>query len=280
MRGAFLASLATVGFLTTAAGLTATPQSTTNDFWMSGMPVQGGLVTARAPKNTRNVFLNDEALQLSSDGVFLMGFDRDAPVQASVVFMLADGSKTARNISVAPGDWHIENVAANMAGGAKSSAEFEARRGAELARINAARALSRESNGWRQKFIRPVAGRVSGLFGAQRVYNGIRGSYHTGMDIAAASGAAFVAPADGVVVLAAADAFTLEGHLLMIDHGMGLNSAFLHASELLVKEGDVVKQGQIIGRVGATGRASGPHLHWGMKWNSARIDPKLLLPAF
>ena len=107
MRGAFLASLATVGFLTTAAGLTATPQSPTNDFWMSGPPVQGGLVTARAPKNTRNVFLNDEALQLSSDGVFLMGFDRDAPEQANVVFILADGSQTARNISVAGGDWRI-----------------------------------------------------------------------------------------------------------------------------------------------------------------------------
>ena len=261
-RCALLALLAAAGFLTTAAGLTATPQSPTADFWISGPPVQGGLVTARAPKNTRNVFLDDEALQLSSDGVFLMGFDRDAPVQANVAFILADGSQTVRNISVAGGDWRIENVAANMTGGAKSSAEFDARRSAELARINAARALSRESNGWRQKFIRPVAGRISGLFGAQRVYNGIPGSYHTGMDIAAA------------------DAFTLEGHLLMIDHGMGLNSAFLHASELLVKEDDVVKQGQIIGRVGATGRTSGPHLHWGMKWNSARIDPKLLLPAF
>ena len=95
------------------------------------MPVQGGLVTARAPKNTLNVFLNDEALRIGPDGVFLMGFDRDAPVQASVVFMLADGSKTARNISVARSGWRIENVAANMTGGAKSSAEFEARRGAE-----------------------------------------------------------------------------------------------------------------------------------------------------
>jgi murein DD-endopeptidase MepM/ murein hydrolase activator NlpD len=99
------------------------------------------------------------------------------------------------------------------------------------------------------------------------------------MDIAAPNGTHFVAPADGVVTLAATDAFTLEGHLLMIDHGMGLNSAFLHCSELLVKEGDYVKQGQVIGRVGATGRASGPHLHWGMKWNSARIDPKLLLSS-
>ena len=99
------------------------------------------------------------------------------------------------------------------------------------------------------------------------------------MDIAAPNGTDFVAPADGVVTLAATDAFTLEGHLLMIDHGMGLNSAFLHCSELLVKEGDYVKQGQVIGRVGATGRASGPHLHWGMKWNNARVDPKLLIPA-
>ena len=65
----------------------------------------------------------------------------------------------------------------------------------------------------------------------------------------------------------------------MIDHGMGLNSAFLHCSELLVEEGQMVKQGQVIGRVGATGRASGPHLHWGMKWRAARVDPLALLPA-
>ena len=121
MRWALLALLATFGFLTTAAGLTATPQSPTADFWMSGPPIQGGLVTARAPKNTRNVFLDDEALQLSSDGVFLMGFDRDAPVQANVVFILADGSQTVRNISVAGGDWRIENVAANMTSGSINS---------------------------------------------------------------------------------------------------------------------------------------------------------------
>ena len=98
------------------------------------------------------------------------------------------------------------------------------------------------------------------------------------MDIAAPDGTPFVAPADGVVILAAQSPFTLEGNLLMIDHGKGLNSAFLHCSELLVQTGDVVKQGQIIGRVGSTGRATGPHLHWGLKWNKARVDPKLLLP--
>lgn len=249
------------------------------DFWFSGTPVQGGLITGQAPRGARSVFLNGGELPLTPDGFFLMGFDRDAENSASLVALYSDGRRTERYLPVAPGNWRIENVAANPTGGAATSAEFQARRGPELARINAARAIHSNSNGWRQEFIRPVAGRVSGLFGAQRIYNGTPGSYHSGMDIAAPSGTTFVAPADGVVTLAAADAFTLEGHLLMIDHGMGLNSAFLHCSELLVKEGDAVKQGQIIGRVGATGRASGPHLHWGMKWNSARVDPKLLIPA-
>jgi Peptidase family M23 len=249
------------------------------DFWFSGTPVQGGLITGQAPRGSRSVLLNGVELPLTPDGFFLMGFDRDAENSFSLVALFSDGRRTERYLPVAPGNWRIENVAANPTGGAATTAEFQERRGPELARINAARAISSNSNGWRQEFIRPVAGRISGLFGAQRIYNGTPGSYHSGMDIAAPRGTVFIAPADGVVTLAATDAFTLEGHLLMIDHGMGLNSAFLHSSELLVKEGDVVLQGQPIGRVGATGRASGPHLHWGMKWNSARVDPKLLIPA-
>lgn len=263
---------------TVPIGQASTTQAET-DLWMSGTAVQGGLVTARAPQGTRTVLLNDEELALGSDGMFLMGFDRDADMQARVVFVLDNGRKIERYFAVAPGNWRIEKVSANITGGAKTSAEFQARRSAELARINAARAIRTDTNGWRQQFIRPVTGRISGLFGAQRIYNGTPSSYHSGMDIAASNGTPFVAPADGVVILSAADAFTLEGHLLMIDHGMGLNSAFLHSSKLFVKEGDVVKQGQAIGEVGATGRASGPHLHWGLKWNNARVDPKLLIPS-
>ena len=278
---ATIAAIISVAFVGPQVAAQPQFQSPTNpaEFWTSGNAVQGGLVTGRAPKGAVSVSFNNEQLTLSPEGFFLMGFDRDAPMQASLVAIFADGRKVERNISVAPGNWRIENVSANLTGGAKSSAEFQARRSAELARINAARAVRSDSNGWRQTFIRPVKGRISGLFGAQRIYNGTPGSYHSGMDIAAANGTEFVAPADGIVTLAATDAFTLEGYLLMIDHGMGLNSAFLHSSELLVKEGDIVKQGQVIGRVGATGRASGPHLHWGMKWNNARIDPKLLFPA-
>lgn len=249
------------------------------DFWLSGKAVQGGLMTGQAPRGARTVLFNGVDLPMTPDGFFMIGFDRDAGNSASLVAITSDGRSIERYLPVSPGNWRIENVAANPVGGAKTSAEFQARRGPELAQINAARASRSNAEGWRQEFVRPVAGRISGLFGAQRIYNGTPGSYHSGMDIAAPSGTIFVAPADGVVTLAADVPFTLEGKLLMIDHGMGLNSAFLHGSELFVKVGDVVRQGQQIGQVGATGRASGPHLHWGMKWNSARIDPKLLIAA-
>ena len=122
-----------------------------------------------------------------------------------------------------------------------------------------------------------MAGRISGRFGSQRVYRGQPGSYHTGLDIAGGPGTTYVAPADGTVVLAASEPFTLEGYLLIVDHGQGLSSAFLHSSELLVREGDSVRQGQPIGRIGATGRATGPHLHWGLMWRGLRLDPLLFV---
>ncbi len=249
------------------------------DFWLASDPVQGAVIVGRAPSDAKSVTLNGQSLELARDGFFLMGFDRDAENSASLVAVLNNGQRVEKYLPVRPGDWKIENVNANPTGGAGTTAEFQQRRGPELARINAARRKQVTSDGWRQEFIWPVRGRLSGFFGSQRIYRGSPGSYHSGMDVAVPSGTTYVAPADGVVILAAEMPFTLEGHLLMIDHGMGLNSAFLHSSALLVKEGDAVKQGQPIGKVGMTGRASGPHLHWGMKWNAARVDPKLLVPA-
>lgn len=244
-----------------------------NDFWLASDTVQGAVVIGRAPSRATGVTLNGTPIPLTPDGFFLIGFDRDAENSASLVAKFADGTQVERYLPVKPGNWDIQHVKANPLGGAKTTAEFQARRGPELARINSARAVKVASDGWRQDFVWPLRGRISGRFGSQRIYNGSPGSYHSGLDIAMPTGTLFVAPADGVVVLAAKEAFTLEGHLLMIDHGMGLNSAFLHCSELLVEEGQIVRQGQPIGKVGATGRASGPHLHWGMKWNAARVDP-------
>jgi murein DD-endopeptidase MepM/ murein hydrolase activator NlpD len=249
------------------------------EFWLSKDPVQGGVILGRAPSGAKSLTLNGVPIPMEADGFFLIGFDRDAENAGSLTAVLANGKSVDKYLPVRPGNWKIERVNANPTGGAGSSAEFLKRRGGELAQINAARGKKVNSIGWRQDFVWPVRGRLSGFFGSQRIYNGSPGSYHSGMDIAVPTGTIYVAPADGVVILAAKTPFTLEGNLLMIDHGMGLNSAFLHSSELLVKEGDVVRQGQPIGKAGATGRTSGPHLHWGMKWNAARVDPKLMLPA-
>lgn len=246
------------------------------DFSFRGSMIQGGTLIGRVPGGTRALTLDGAPVPIAADGAFLIAFDRDAPASQQLVATLADGRKVARTLSIAAGNWRIENINAPYRGSASSDAEFERRRPAELAQIAAARAKQVESDGWRQQFRWPATGRLSGFFGSQRVYQGKPGSYHSGTDIAVPAGTPFFAPADGVVVLAADAPFTLEGNLLIVDHGMGLTSAFLHCQRLDVKVGDRVTQGQQLGTVGATGRATGPHMHWGLKWRDARLDPGTL----
>lgn len=243
------------------------------DFTFSGIAEQGAAMVGQVPSDTRALALDGKPIPVAADGRFLIAFDRDAPVTARLVATLADGGTVERAIAVAPGSWRLEHINAPYRGSASSDADFERRRPAELAQIAAARNVPVESDGWRQAFRWPVAGRLSGFFGSQRVYQGKPGSYHSGTDVAVPAGTPFVAPADGVVTLAASAPFTLEGHLLIVDHGMGLSSAFLHCQRLDVKVGDRVVQGQQLGTVGRTGRATGPHMHWGLKWRDARLDP-------
>jgi len=249
-----------------------------SDFQLTGKAQQGGYMQGIAPSGARSLSLDGASVSLDEKGRFFIAFDRDAGKRATLKAELSDGATVAHDIVIAPGQWRLEHINANYTGRA-SSAEYKRRRAGELAQIRAARAVNASSDGWLQDFIWPLKGRISGLFGAQRVYRGKPGSYHGGTDVVAPSGTPFVAPANGVVVLAADTAFTLEGRLLIVDHGMGLNSAFLHCSSLAVKEGDSVEQGQILGTVGATGRATGPHLHWGIKWNAARLDPLIVAGA-
>lgn len=246
-------------------------------FAISGELTQGGFVRGQAPTGTPTLTLGGAAVPLAADGAFFAAFDRDAPPTTELVAVLADGRRVAEPLRISPRAWRIEAVDAPLRPPG-SSADFQRRRAGELARINTARSVQNDAQGWRQKFIWPARGRISGLFGSQRIYRGVPGSYHSGIDVAGGAGTPFVAPADGVVVLAAgsaADEFSLEGRLLLIDHGHGLNSAFLHSATLAVRTGEQVRQGQLLGTIGATGRATGPHLHWGLKWGEARLDPLL-----
>lgn len=244
-------------------------------FQVAATASQGGLLLGTAPVGTVELLKDGEAVALAPDRRFLIAFDRDAGASSLLTARLSDGRTATHTIAVAPRAWRIERLN-RVAKYPVPSADFQRRRPAELAQIEAARSRNEAADGWQQRLIWPVTGRISGLFGAQRIYRGEPGAYHSGVDIARPAGTPVVAPADGVVVLAADNPFTLEGNLLIIDHGMGLNSAFLHLSRIHVPVGARVRQGQPVGAIGATGRASGPHLHWAMKWKDARIDPLLI----
>ena len=274
MRAVRVVRSVLIGAAVWVAGATGA-QVSPAPFAITGDAVQGGLILAAAPRGAVRVTFDGKPVPLAPDGRFPIGLDRDASASAVLTATFADGRTLDQRIAVAPRAWRIERLD-RLPKYPVPSAEFQRRRPAELAQIKAARAIEGAGDGWRQPFQWPVTGRISGLFGSQRIYRGEPGAYHSGTDIARPTGTIIRAPADGTVILAADTPFTLEGHLLMIDHGAGLNSAFLHLSRINVKFGDHVVQGQPIGAIGMTGRATGPHLHWSVMWRGSRLDPMLL----
>ncbi len=270
-----VALLASGGFAQTVPAPVAAVPAASGFVW-TGTLSQGGLILGTAPAGTRALTLDGRAVTVAPDRRFVAGFDRDAGTQAMLVATLADGRVVQQPLMIAARGWDISRLS-SLPKYPVPAPEFARIRPGELAQIVAARRIAAVSDGWRQAFVWPVTGRISTLFGSQRVYaNGEAGSYHSGIDIARPTGTVVVAPADGVVILAADHPFTLEGNLLMIDHGMRLNSAFLHLSRIDVKPGDRVTQGQPVGAVGNSGRATGPHLHWSLRWGDAKLDPLLV----
>lgn len=248
-------------------------------FTFEGQLIQGGAVIGTAPRGTSMLTLDGEPVAVAPDRKFLIAFDRDHGPVATLVATLGNGTQQRQELAIAPRAWDISRLD-TLPKYPVPRPEFERLRPAELAQINAARKMQTDAAGWRQMpFLWPAVGRISTLFGSQRIYRGEPGSYHSGIDIARPTGTVVLAPADGVVILATAKPFTLEGNLLMVDHGAGLNSAFMHLSRIDVTPGEHVRRGQPIGAVGRTGRATGPHLHWSLKWREARIDPLLAAGA-
>ena len=244
---------------------------------MTGEFEQGGWIRGTADAHIASMTANGEPILFDpKDKTFFVGIDRDAAQTLELVFRQVDGKTVSQTVAIAPRAWDIErvNVPKGTGGGGE---DWWAKREPEWLAIRDARAKETGAEGWKQDFVWPVTGRISGRFGRQRIYQGEPGSYHSGIDIAPGNGVPFVAPADGVVVLARTG-FSLEGGIIIVDHGAGLNSAFLHLSRLAVTEGETVKQGQLLGNVGASGRASGPHLHWSLMWQDKRLDPLLFLP--
>jgi len=270
-----MVALAVLTLLAVAGSPVAAPAQGDDRVVFPASVQQGAMVLGKVPPGSRVEYAG-RRLRATGYGTVVFGVGRDqaGPVQVDVV--RPDGSRTSARIDVTPRDWPVQRVDGVPPKTVEPPPEIAERIRREQAQVTAARERDDDRADFAQRFAWPVQGRISGRFGNQRVYNGKPGSPHSGMDIAAPAGTPVKAPAAGVVTFAAPDLY-LTGGTVLLDHGFGISSNFLHLSRIDVKVGERVEQGQVIGAVGATGRATGPHLHWGMNWFDVRIDPLLVL---
>jgi Peptidase family M23 len=243
---------------------------------VDGHFTQGGLVFGRAAAGSR-VTLDGESVRVGGDGRFLLGFGRDHPPQASLGVTQTDGRTESRQLAIAQRSYDIQRIDGLPQNQVEPGADELKRIKAEQARINAARARDTDLPHAFDEFEWPAIGPISGVYGSQRILNGEPRRPHFGVDVAAPVGTPLKAPAGGIVSLADADLF-FTGGTVMIDHGRGLCSIFAHMQTLTVREGDKLAKGDIAGTLGGTGRATGPHLHWGMYLFGTPLDPQLLAP--
>lgn len=242
---------------------------------LEGDFVQGGLVRGRVPAGSEVRFAGRK-LRVDHAGRFLLGFDRDEATGARLVVRYPDGSQAQRELEIARRDYEIQRIDGLPPRQVSPSAEDLVKIRADARLIEAAKRRDSADPGVAQAFVWPVTGPLSGVYGSQRVLNGEPRRPHRGVDVAAPAGTPIGAMAEGVVSLAEPGMY-FTGGTVMIDHGHGLHSIYAHMSEVRVAPGQRVGPGEPIGAVGATGRVTGPHLHWGVFWFERALDPALLV---
>ena len=245
---------------------------------LAGNAIQGGMLRGHTLPSATVTFA-DIRVPVLPDGAFLLGLGRDMP--RSNELTITTDETCVQQVAVAAREYRLQEITGVPQQTVTPSEEHLERIRTERAKVRAAKAqrlaLDDGFGAVRDGFAEPVTGRISGVYGSQRIYNGTPGTPHYGVDVARPTGTPVTAPAAGRVTLAEPDLF-YSGGTVILDHGYGLSSSFLHLSEVLVSVGDQLAPGDLIGAIGATGRATGPHLDWRMSWFNQRIDPQLLVP--
>ncbi|QOC24217.1 M23 family metallopeptidase [Wenzhouxiangella sp. AB-CW3] len=241
---------------------------------LDGKVVQGGLLAGQAPPGSE-VTIDGEPIKVSADGRFLIAFGRDDTASRNLAVTLPDGDQWQRRLRPDEREFDIQHIDGLPDEQVTPPDDVLERIRNEAALARRARERSDERTEWVEGFNWPTIGRITGVYGSQRILNGNPRAPHWGIDIAAPTGTPVKAPAAGIVTLTHDMYFS--GLTIFLDHGHGLISSFLHLSEILVEEGQRIEQGELIGKVGATGRATGPHLDWRISLGDVRVDPALLL---
>ncbi|WP_067520171.1 M23 family metallopeptidase [Endozoicomonas ascidiicola] len=234
----------------------------------------GGLYVGKAPLGTR-IFYDNKEVSVAPDGRFIIGFGRDAELKQSYILQFINGEQATVELNLKAREYDIQRLTGIAKKYVSPDGRVLNRIRQEAEAVRYARMEDTQQSDLFNGFGWPVKGRISGVYGSQRVYNGKPGRPHYGLDIAVSTGTPVKAPADGIVRLADSDLY-YSGGTIIIDHGYGIFSSFLHLSKVTVNEGSQIKRGQQIGEVGATGRVTGPHLDWRYNWFDKRLDPALL----
>lgn len=271
-----------------ASAAFAAAQTAPVDWKVEGQATQGGLLFVTPPAGTRVLKADGATVESSPDGRFLIGLPRDNGNRLQLEAEQADGTSARHELAVTQRQWRVQALPA-LGTTDTPTVEWQERRQQEVARIRAAKLAAAHdpggASGYVQTFLRPAEGRITGVYGSQRIFGKLPRPPHWGLDIANASGTPVLAAADGLVRRSAGP-YLLEGNIVLIDHGGGLVSTYMHLTDRLVATGAKVKRGERIGTIGSTGRSTGPHLHWGLslvrpdgfELNEIRLDPALMLP--
>ena len=244
---------------------------------LNGSATQGGLIFGKADPGS-TVSLDGDPVAISSEGDFVIGFGRDEKGTRELQVTSTNAEVFSKSLTVQSREYAIERVDGLPPKTVTPDPAATARI-REDARMVATARQHRDSQAYyAHGFAWPAKGRISGVYGSQRVLNGKPRRPHFGLDIAAPEGTDVYAPAKGLITMTHPDMY-FSGGTIILDHGQGLSSTFLHLSEILVEAGVFVQQGDLIARIGSTGRASGPHLDWRMNWLDRRVNPQPLLPA-
>jgi murein DD-endopeptidase MepM/ murein hydrolase activator NlpD len=237
--------------------------------------VQGGLYITQVPPGTTAQLPGGKVI-VTREGILLAAVGRDFPPLAELTLRLPGGIEQHQAMGVEQRQFKVQRINGLPTQKVTPPKAVLERIRAEQVRVSKARAVRRPQADFHAGFRWPVEGPITGVYGSQRILNGEPRQPHYGVDVGVPTGTPVVAPSPGLVTLAERDLY-FSGGTLIVDHGYGLSSTFLHLSEILVKVGARVEQGQAIAKVGATGRVTGPHLDWRMNLENVRIDPVLVL---
>jgi murein DD-endopeptidase MepM/ murein hydrolase activator NlpD len=241
---------------------------------LQGKAIQGGLIVGTTIPGTK-VEHDGEPVRVSQTGLFVIGFGREAAGKSTLALTYPDGSRELRKLAIEQRQYNIQRIdGLPPSKVTPQEPEVLERIRKETAQVKQARKLDDRRMDFLDGFDWPLVGPITGVYGSQRVLNGIPKRPHYGVDVAAPVGTEVVAPADGLITLAHPDMY-YSGGTLIIDHGHGVSSSFLHLHKVLVKEGDYVKRGQPVAQVGSKGRSSGPHLDWRINLFEKRLDPQV-----